>query len=87
MATRQHIIQYKQSNPRSGDISDNRTEATRKDVAGGGDGEGGAGLCGGRRHSDDGQRLGAGHSLSRPELWEGAAPDPQCPLAVTLIFL
>lgn len=64
MATGQHVTKYKQSNPRSRDICDNRTEPTRKNVAGGGDGEGGASLCSGRRHSDDGQQLGGGHSLS-----------------------
>lgn len=30
---------------------------------------------------------GGGTACPSPELWEGAAPDPLCPLAVTLIFM
>lgn len=80
MATGQHIIKYKQSNPRSRDICDNRTEPTRKNVAGGGDGEGGAGLCSGLRHSDDGQQLGGGHSLSLPLSCGREQPQTLCVL-------
>lgn len=30
---------------------------------------------------------GVGTACPSSELWEGAAPDPLCPLAVTLIFM